>query len=383
MWASSGRAFVALVARAVTDGIPPGGSVLRIVVTGGAGYIGSHAVRALADRGHAVRVVDDLSTGHRVAVDPRSELYVLDIRDTPRLARILQGADAVMHFAAQSLVAQSVTDPIPYWDHNVGGSISLLEAMRTTRVSRLVFSSSAATYGVVDAPLIHEECVQNPINAYGATKLAVERLIRDVHRSDPSFSSATLRYFNVVGCAHGLGEDHNPETHLVPILLQAAWGQRDHLTLFGRDYPTPDGTCIRDYVHVSDLIDAHLLAVDAIRPGDARVYNVGLGRGWSVLEMIEAAKRVTGRDFPVEEGARRPGDPPSLVTDPSRIRRELGWVPRHPDVDDAIASAWAWKQHHPFGWSEREKPQVRDLRAHPSRVWGSGDAGGGTVLVPS
>ena len=356
---------------------------MRVVVTGGAGYIGSHAVQALLAAGHGVCVVDDLSTGHAPAVDLRAELVLLDILETPRLTRVLEGADAVLHFAARSVVAQSVQDPIPYWDNNVGGSISLLRAMQAADVHTLVFSSTAATYGLVDTLPIHEDVPQAPINAYGATKLAVERLIADVHRANPRFASTILRYFNVVGCAEGLGEDHRPETHLLPIILQAALGQRDGLTIFGDDYDTADGTCVRDYVHVVDLVQAHLLALDALKPGEARVYNVGLGRGWSVREMVDAAKAVTGRDFSVTLGARRPGDPPVLITDPTRIRTELGWTPRHPDVADAIGSLWAWMQDHPHGWSDREKPQVRDLRADPSGVRGRGDPGGGAVLVPS
>ena len=264
----------------------------------------------------------------------------------------------------------------------MGGTISLLSSMKAAGVDTLVYSSSAATYGLVEEMPIGEDTPQRPINAYGATKLAVEDLIRDVHRSDPAFTSTILRYFNVVGCAHGLGEDHEPETHIVPLVLQAALGQRD-MTIFGTDYPTPDGTCIRDYVHVTDLVDAHLLALRAMEPGDARIYNVGLGKGWSVREIIEAAKRVTGRNFPVHVGEPRPGDPPELVTDPTRIRDELGWDPVHHDVDDAIASAWAWKQDHPYGWSDCEQSQVRDLRADPSDVRRSGDPGSGAVLVPS
>lgn len=356
---------------------------MTVVVTGGAGYIGSHAVRVLLSQGHEVRVVDNLSTGHRAALDPRAVFYELDILDRTGLVQALTGANAVLHFAAQSIVAQSVSDPIPYWNSNVGGTISLLSAMRNAGVKRLVYSSSAATYGHVDTMPIDEDTPQRPINAYGATKLAVEELIRDVHRSDPEFSSTVLRYFNVVGCAFGLGEDHAPETHIVPLVLKTALGQREHLTLFGTDYDTPDGTCIRDYVHVVDLVDAHLLALRHLDPGAAHVYNVGTGHGWSVLEIIEAAKRVTGCDFPVVVGDRRAGDPPALVTDPTRIRTELGWTPRHVDVDTAIASAWAWMQEHPYGWSDRDKPQVRDLRADPSGVRGSGDPSGGAVLVPS
>ena len=321
----------------------------RLLITGGAGYIGSHAVRMMLDAGHSVTVVDDLSTGHRAAVDPRAELVVGDIRDRERMTRLLDGVDAVMHFAAKSIVAESVQDPLLYWDVNVGGSRSLLQAMLEAGVHRLVYSSSAATYGVAESLPISEGTPQRPINPYGSTKLAVEGLIRDVHAAVPEFSSAALRYFNVVGCAFGLGEAHEPETHLLPIVLQAALGQRSGVSIFGTDYDTPDGTCLRDYVHVVDLIDAHQRALEALVPGQARVFNVGLGQAWSVREIIDAVKRVTGRTFAVTEAPRRAGDPPALYTDPTRIQRELGWAPRHPSVDDAIESLWSWFQEHPEG----------------------------------
>lgn len=324
---------------------------MRIVVTGGAGYIGSHAVHALLLRGHQIVVIDNLSTGHREAVDPRAELWVADLRDTATLRQALQGADAVMHFAARSIVPESVQDPLAYWDNNVGGSISLLTAMQAEQVDTLVFSSTAATYGVPEVLPIAEDTPQHPINPYGATKLAVEAAIADVHRANPAFRSTILRYFNVVGCAGGLGEDHHPETHLLPLVLQAAAGRRAGVAIFGTDYPTPDGTCLRDYVHVSDLVEAHLLALGALQPGQARIYNVGLGRGWSVREIVQTVKEVTGRDFEVREEARRPGDPPALVTDPTALQAELGWTPRHPAIADAIASQWAWMQAHPHGWS--------------------------------
>jgi len=324
--------------------------VMKIVVTGGAGYIGSHAVHALVEDGHDVVVVDDLSRGHAEAVDARAELVVLDLLDTPRLARVLRRADAVLHFAAASIVAESVREPLDYWNVNVTGSLSLLRAMKAVGVPRLVFSSSAATYGAPRALPITEDTPQNPINPYGRTKLVVEQAIADVQRADPRLSVAVLRYFNVVGCAHGLGEDHFPETHIVPILLEAAAGLREGFAIYGDDYPTPDGTCVRDYVHVADLIDAHRLALRALGEGDRRVYNVGLGEGWSVRQLVRATQEVTGRTFPVRIEPRRPGDPPALVTDPARIVRELGWRPRHRDMAHAIAGQWAWMQQHPEGW---------------------------------
>lgn len=324
---------------------------MKIVVTGGAGYIGSHAVHALVADKHDVIVVDDLSRGHREAVDPRAELVVRDLRDTEALTSVLEGAHAVWHFAASSIVSESVKAPLDYWASNVGGSVSLLRAMQAAGVPRLVFSSTAATYGVPATLPIREDAPQRPINPYGATKLAVERAIADLQGADPAFSCAILRYFNVVGCAHGLGEDHRPETHLLPIVLQAAAGRRDRFCIFGDDYPTPDGTCIRDYVHVEDLVDAHRLALSALRPGDRLVYNVGLGQGWSVRQIVAAAKDVTGTDFAVDTVSRRPGDPPALVTDPTRITRDLGWTPQHRAITDAIESQWAWMQMNPDGWS--------------------------------
>ena len=323
---------------------------MKIVVTGGAGYIGSHAVHALVEDGHHVVVVDNLSRGHREAVDRRAELVVIDLMDTERLARVLFRADAVLHFAAASIVSESVREPLDYWDVNVVGSLSLLRAMQATRVPRLVFSSSAATYGVPRDLPITEDTPQHPINPYGRTKLVIEQAIRDVQDADASLSVAILRYFNVVGCAHGLGEDHFPETHIVPILLEAAAGIRDGFAIYGDDYATPDGTCVRDYVHVADLVDAHRLALAALREGERRVYNVGLGEGWSVRQLVSATQMVTGRSFPVRVAARRPGDPPALITDPARITRELGWRPKHRDVARAIASQWSWMQQHPEGW---------------------------------
>ncbi|MEO0603623.1 MAG: UDP-glucose 4-epimerase [Myxococcota bacterium] len=299
--------------------------VMRIVVTGGAGYIGSHATFALVEAGHDVVVVDNLARGHHSAVDRRAELVVVDLRDTPRLARLLDGAEAVWHFAASSIVSESVRE-LP----------------------------------------ITETTPQRPIHPYGRTKLAIEQALQDVQTADPAFAVAILRYFNVVGCAHGLGEDHVPETHIVPILLQAAAGRRDGFAIFGDDYPTPDGTCIRDYVHVEDLVDAHRLALAALRPGDRRVYNVGLGTGWSVRELVTATQLVTGRTFPVRVEPRRPGDPPALVTDPTRIRRELRWEPRHRDVATAIAGQWAWMRQFPEGWRSGGTPVEVPCQSRPS-----------------
>ncbi|MCB9689601.1 MAG: UDP-glucose 4-epimerase GalE [Alphaproteobacteria bacterium] len=312
---------------------------MRIVVTGGAGYIGSHAVRAMVGAGHEVRVLDNLSTGHRAAVDPAATLVEGDLRDRDALDRVLPGADAVLHFAARSVVAESVRQPLGYWDNNVGGTIALLAGMARHGVDRIVFSSTAATYGVPDALPIREDARQAPINPYGSTKLAMEQLLAEQAVARPTFAACVLRYFNVVGCAPGLMERHEPETHLLPILLQAAAGLRPAFQVFGEDYATPDGTCIRDYVHVEDLVDAHVLALAHLHPGRVSTYNVGLGRGFSVREVVDRVRELTGRTFEVRAAARREGDPPSLFTDPARIREELGWRPTR-DLDDAIRSAW-------------------------------------------
>lgn len=315
---------------------------MRVLVTGGAGYIGSHAVRASLDAGHQVTVLDDLCTGHAEAIDARARFVRGSLTDRRALLDALEGAEAVMHFAARSIVAESCRIPLLYWSTNVGGTVALLDGMREAGVKRLIFSSTAATYGTPAVVPIPETCPQRPINPYGASKLAVERLIADHAAAEPGFAYAALRYFNVAGCAWGLGEAHDPETHLVPILLEAALGRRPHVTVFGRDYDTPDGTCVRDYVHVRDLVDAHLGVLAALQPGDARAYNIGSGRGWSVREVIDAAHRVTGIAFPVVDGPRREGDPAVLVTDPSRIRAELGWTATRSDLATILGDHWSW-----------------------------------------
>lgn len=325
---------------------------MRVLVTGGAGYIGSHAARALLDRGHSVVVLDNLRAGHRSAVDPRATFIKADLRDTGAVTDALEGVAAVLHFAALSVVGDSIPQALAYWENNVGGTLSLLRAMDQRGVRRLVFSSTAATYGVPDRLPIVEDTPQQPINPYGATKLAVERALADVCAAS-GLSATVLRYFNVAGCALDgtLGEDHRPETHLIPILLQVALGRRDEVQIFGTDYDTPDGTCIRDYVHVEDLVNAHILALEAA-PAGLRAYNVGIGRGYSVLEILEAARRVTGAPIPARPAPRRLGDPPVLFTDPTRLQTKLGWVPQHTRVDDLIASAWRWVQAHPFGYED-------------------------------
>jgi UDP-glucose 4-epimerase len=327
---------------------------MNVLVTGGAGYIGSHAVKQLIEAGHAVAVADNLYRGHRQAVDPRARFFKVDLVDAVALADILCSCsiDCVMHFAALAYVGESVTDPLSYYANNTAGAISLLGAMRAVGVKRLVFSSTCATYGEPEAVPIVETMRQQPVSPYGWSKWCVERVLRDCGAADPQFSFAALRYFNVAGCAadESLGEDHEPETHLIPSLLLAALGKREKITLFGDDYPTPDGTCIRDYIHVEDLCAAHIRAMNALLPGDARFYNLGIGKGYSVKQVIDAARAVTGRPIPVEIGPRRAGDPAELFANADKIRREMGWSASYTEIDRIIATAWNWFKSHPDGY---------------------------------
>lgn len=320
---------------------------MKVVVTGGAGYIGSHAVRQLLANGHDVTIVDNLSTGHREVLNPAANFVQLDVRDTSRLADLLTKLDAqcVLHFAAFIAVGESVREPAKYLDNNTGGTRSLLTAMAQASTPRLVFSSTAAVYGEPVEMPIAETQLAAPVNPYGESKWLAEQAIAEHADAHPGFAYAALRYFNVVGSADdgSLGEHHEPETHLLPLVLDAALGRRPQITVFGTDYPTPDGTCIRDYVHVEDLVEAHLAVLDVLRPGDRRVYNLGIGHGWSVREVLDAAERVTGRSIPVVYGERRPGDPPALYASPARIAGEIGWRARR-SLDQAIASDWAWRQ---------------------------------------
>jgi UDP-glucose 4-epimerase len=338
---------------------------MNVLVTGGAGYIGSHAVLRLLEDGHRVTVVDDLSRGHAEAMQRLAQLgdlevVVADIGDREAVGGALRrrAVDTVMHFAALAYVGESVDQPLRYYRSNAAGSLGLLEAMDEAGVGRIVFSSTCATYGEPPAEHIPiaETCPQSPINPYGRSKLMVEHMLADyaalkAARGEP-FAYAALRYFNVAGSdrAGRIGEDHEPETHLIPICLEVALGQRPHITIFGTDYPTPDGTCIRDYVDVDDLIDAHLTVLDALRPGERRFYNIGLGRGYSVREVVDACRRVTGVDFAEAEGDRRPGDPPALYANPAKIRDHLGWSARETDLDAVIESAWRWMRENPRGY---------------------------------
>lgn len=315
------------------------GSGMKLLVTGGAGYIGSVVTAQLLADGHQVSVLDDLSTGHRDAVPAAASFTECGVHDAARVLTAGAGFDAVLHFAAKSLVAESQERPELYWHNNVGGSTALLDAMRAAGVRRIVFSSTAATYGEPEQVPIDETAHAEPTNIYGHTKLAVDRMLAG-EAAAHQLGAVSLRYFNVAGASAGLGERHATETHVIPIALQVAAGARDHFTVFGEDYSTEDGTCIRDYIHVADLARAHLLALEATAPGTHRVYNLGNGAGFSVRQVLESARRVTGLPIPMRSGPRRAGDPAVLVASSARIRAELGWAPQHPELDVMVADAW-------------------------------------------
>ena len=323
---------------------------MKVLVTGGAGYIGSHAVRELIEAGHDVTVLDDLSKGHRPAVHPRARLVQGDLGDAAALDRALAGAGGVVHFAGLLSVADSVGDPASYYRVNVVKGLALLDGMARAAVPLIVFSSSCATYGMPVSTPMTEDHPQHPINPYGATKLAFERALADYARAGGPRAVA-LRYFNAAGCHPdgSLGEDHRPEEHIIPRAIGAAFGGADGLRIYGDDYDTPDGTCVRDYVHVQDLARAH---VAALRPAPApfRAYNLGTGRGHSVREVIDSVARVTGRDVPAEVGPRRVGDPPVLVAAAERARTELGFAPQWQDLDGIVETAVRWTRNHPRGY---------------------------------
>lgn len=329
---------------------------MNIFVTGGAGYVGSHCVRHLCAHGHGVVVYDNLSKGHLAAVDDRARLVVGELGDAGavRSALASEAFDAAMHFAADAEVGVSVREPLTFYRNNVAHSLILLEALRDAGVRRLVFSSTCAVYGAPPRVPITEDTPRTPMNPYGRTKLTVEWMLED-SAAAWGLGSCALRYFNACGAAAdgSIGEDHDPETHIIPIALQAALGLREKVSLFGTDYDTPDGSCIRDFIHVEDLAEVHRLAIEAVRPGACQAYNVGTGKGVSVREIIAAARRVTGRDIPVEEAPRRPGDPPQLVADAALIASELGWRAAWTDIEETIRSAWRWHEAHPHGYERR------------------------------
>ena len=331
---------------------------MKLLVTGGAGYIGSIVAQQLLDAGHEVVVLDNLSRGHRAAVPERARFVEADLLDPAALERAIagEGFDGALHFAALSLVGESVAHPERYWRNNVAGSLNLLDALRAVGVKRLVFSSTAATYGEPEVVPIEETAPARPVNPYGASKLAVDTMIGDECRAH-GLGAVSLRYFNVAGASGCLGEDHHPETHLIPNVLRAAQGVQPEVQLFGTDYPTPDGTAIRDYIHVEDLAGAHLLALDGAHPGEHRIFNLGNGNGFSVREVIDAVREVTGLEIPVREAPRRPGDPPQLVAASERIRAELGWEPRKPSLTDMVADAWSFAQAHPHGYAGEPSAQ--------------------------
>ncbi|MCC5660724.1 UDP-glucose 4-epimerase GalE [Nostoc sp. XA010] len=321
-----------------------------ILVTGGAGYIGSHTVLALKQAGYNLVILDNLVYGHRDLVEKvlQVELIVGDTGDRALLDNLFKTRDiaAVMHFSAYAYVGESVTDPAKYYRNNVVGTLTLLEAMLTASVKKFVFSSTCATYGVPEFVPIPENHPQNPINPYGATKLMVEKILSDFDVAY-GFKSVRFRYFNAAGANPNglLGEDHNPETHLIPLVLMTALGKRESISIFGTDYPTPDGTCIRDYIHVNDLADAHILGLEYLLKGsDSEVFNLGNGSGFSVREVIAAAEEVTGVSIPVEERDRRPGDPPVLIGASEKARTILGWKPQYPSIKDIVDHAWQWHQ---------------------------------------
>lgn len=328
---------------------------MKTLVTGGAGYIGSVVAAELLRTGHQVVVLDDLSNGKRQAVPQGAELVVGEIGDTSALTRLFQSRsfDAVLHFAAFMDVGESMQAPERYFRNNTAGTLTLVESMLVNGVTRLVFSSSAAVYGNAQSVPIEETALLSPVSVYGESKLLTERMLEWFHKIH-NLRYASLRYFNAAGAAGGLGEDHLRETHLIPLTLKVALGQRDSLEIYGADYPTEDGTCVRDYIHVTDLAAAHVLALEALgRDGPGQlIYNLGNNRGFSVREVIETARRVTGHPIPTRASTRRPGDPAVLVASSAKIQRELNWQPTIPELERIVSSAWDWHRQHPNGYRE-------------------------------
>mgnify|MGYP001270049410 CR=1 FL=1 len=324
---------------------------MNILVTGGAGYIGSICTETLLGSGHDVVVLDNLSTGHEAAVPEGASFVRGDISDSALVQHTVRehGVEAVLHFAAYSLVGESMREPTRYFENNTFGTFRLLKALQATGVNRFVLSSTAALFGTPERVPIAEDATVQPESVYGETKYLIERMLQ-WYRATTGLGFTTLRYFNAAGASEVLGEDHDPETHLIPLVLKVAAGQRENISVFGDDYPTPDGSCIRDYVDVRDLASAHLKAVEALEPGQGNAYNLGSGAGFSVFEVIDVCRQVTGHDIPVVVTERRPGDPAVLVADSGRITRELGWERDHTKLADTVNAAWAWMLKHPHGY---------------------------------
>jgi UDP-glucose 4-epimerase len=323
---------------------------VKILVTGGAGYIGSVCVEDLLNRGHEVTVFDNLTEGHRKAVDQRAKFVQGELADKTVVSSLI-GAEqpaAVMHFAAKALVGESMQNPYKYFFNNVSCGLNLLDAMAEHGVKRFVFSSTCATYGIPETVPIDEQAPQSPVNPYGESKLIFEKILRwydQIH----GVVFAALRYFNAAGATEAFGEDHRIETHLIPCVLQVPLGKREHAQVFGTDYPTPDGSCIRDYIHVTDLAQAHALALEVKESG---FFNLGIGGGVSVLEVIEACRKITGKNIPIVTQARRPGDPPRLIASAQKAREVLGWRPQYEQIEDIVSSAWSWHLRHPNGYND-------------------------------
>ncbi len=326
---------------------------MNVLVTGGAGYIGSVTVATLLERGHSVVVLDDLSTGHRGAVPEGVPFVHGSVADPDMVGYALaeHRVEAVVHFAAKSLVGESMSKPTKYFLANTASTFALLDSAAAHGVGRFVLSSTAAVYGTPARVPIPETAELRPESVYGESKLMIERALKWL-ADTTGLASAALRYFNAAGATASLGEDHRPESHLIPIVLQVAAGKREQAQVFGTDYDTPDGSAVRDYVHVSDLAEAHALALEAMRPGEARAYNLGSGSGYSVREVIDVCRAVTGHAVPTAEAPRRAGDPPRLVADSSLARSELGWKPRFDDLGTLVASAWEWHSAHPHGYAD-------------------------------
>jgi UDP-glucose 4-epimerase len=329
---------------------------MAILVCGGAGYVGSHAVHELIQQNEDVVIVDNLQTGHKQAIHPQAKFYQGDIRDAVILDKIFteNKIDAIIHFAANSLVGESMVEPLKYFNNNVYGMQVLLESMVKHKIDKIVFSSTAAVYGEPKRVPIMEDDETNPTNTYGETKRTMEKMMKWVNKAN-GINYVSLRYFNVAGALDdgSIGEDHTPETHLIPLILQVPLGKRDHITIFGEDYPTEDGTCLRDYIHVIDLADAHIRAMNYLRSGNkSNIFNLGNGKGFSVKEMIAAAEKATGESIKVEVGARRAGDPAQLIASSEKAQTVLGWKPRYTNIEQIIKTAWTFHKKHPNGYDE-------------------------------